>query len=281
VVNRMSGTILVTDLHRRIEEIADFLSRLRRSLYRQVEIEVRIYEVALRDDYSLGIDWNQVDLGTVDGADGTLALKNIIGIPAGGFTAKAATTTLSFIGGSFDAVITALQEQGDVRVVSQPRLLTMNNQPALIKVTTDESFFTQTVSQGSGGTGNVVTEQVQSVSVGLILSVTPQISEDGWIMLDVTPIITRLSAIIESPQKTATAPVVEVKQTSALVRLRDREMVVIGGLVQDSVSHTERKVPILGDIPWLGRLFTGTYEAKEKTELVIFLSPRIVRENVS
>lgn len=276
VVNRLSGTIQVTDLHRRVEEIAEFLSLLRRSLYRQVEIEARIYEVALFDDYSLGIDWSRIDLGTVDGTTGSLALENIIGIPAGGFTAKAVSTTLSFVGGSFEAMLTALHEQGEVRVISQPRLLTMNNQPALIKVTTDESFFTQTISRGLSGTNDIITEQVNIVSVGLILSVTPQISEDGWIMLDVTPIITRLSKILESPLKTATAPVVDVKQISALVRVRDREMVVIGGLIQDRVSHTERKVPILGDLPWLGRIFKGTYDVKEKTELVIFLSPRIV-----
>jgi len=276
VVNRLSGTIQVTDLHRRVEQIAEFLSHLRRTLYRQVEIEARIYEVALNDDYALGIDWNRIDLGTVDAATGNLSLKNIISIPAGGFTAKAVTTTLSFVGGSFDAVLTALHEQGEVRVISQPRLLTMNNQPALIKVARDESFFTQVISRGVSGTNDIITEQVQSVSVGLILSVTPQISEDGWIMLDVTPIITRLSAIIESPQKTATAPVIDVKQISALVRVRDREMVVIGGLIQDRVSHIERKVPILGDLPWLGRIFKGTYDVKEKTELVIFLSPRIV-----
>ncbi len=95
-------------------------------------------------------------------------------------------------------------------------------------------------------------------------------------MLDVTPNNTRLSEIVESPLKTATAPNIEVKQISALVRLRDGEMVVLGGLIQDRVSHTERKVPILGDLPWLGRIFKGTYDVKEKTELVIFLSPRIV-----
>ncbi len=276
VVNRLSGTIQVTDLHRRVEQIAEFLSHLRRTLYRQVEIEARIYEVALNDDYSLGIDWNRIDLGTVDAATGNLSLQNIISIPAGGFTAKAVTTTLSFVGGSFDAVLTALHEQGEVRVISQPRLLTMNNQPALIKVARDESFFNQVISRGVSGSPDIITEQVQTVSVGLILSVTPQISEDGWIMLDVTPIITRLSKIVISPQGTATAPVIDVKQISALVRVRDGEMVVIGGLIQDRVSHVERKVPILGDLPWLGRIFKGTYDVKEKTELVIFLSPRIV-----
>jgi len=275
VINRLSGTIQVTDLHQRIKGISQFLTQVRRSLYRQVEIGARIYEVTLNDNYSLGIDWTKIDLGNLDDTTGTLNLSNIITAPFGGFVAKAATASLNFTGGSFEGVIQALREQGDLKVVSQPRLVTLNNQPALIKVTTDESFFTQTVSQGSSGTGNVITEQVQSVSVGLVLSVTPQISEDGWIMLDVTPIITRLREIRESPQKTATAPVVEVKQSSTLVRIRNGEMVIIGGLIQDRVSETERKVPVLGDIPVLGRLFKGTFTAKEKTELVIFLQPHL------
>jgi len=276
VINRLSGTIQVTDLHQRIKGISQFLTRVRRALYRQVEIEARIYEVTLNDNYSLGIDWTKIDLGNLDDTTGTLNLSNIITAPFGGFVAKAATASLNFSGGSFEGVIQALREQGDLKVVSQPRLVTLNNQPALIKVTTDESFFTQTVSQGSSGTGNVITEQVQSVSVGLVLSVTPQISEDGWIMLDVKPIITRLREIRESPQKTATAPVVEVKQSSTLVRIRNGEMVIIGGLIQDRVSETERKVPVLGDIPVLGRLFKGTFTAKEKTELVIFLKPHLL-----
>ena len=193
--------------------------------------------------------------------------------------ATAATTAISFQDGSFDVVLEALREQGEIQVVSQPRIVTLNNQPALIKVATDQAFFTQTIAQGAAGTGNIITEQVRSVTVGLVLSVTPQVSEDGWIMLDVTPIISRLRGIIESPQKTATAPVLDVKQSSGLVRLRNGEMVLIGGLIQDEYSETERKVPLLGDIPWLGRLFKGTYTAKQKSELVIFLSPRIFDTN--
>jgi len=113
-----------------------------------------------------------------------------------------------------------------------------------------------------------------------VLSVTPQISDDGWIMLDVTPILSRLREIRESPLGTATAPVLDVKQSSGLVRLRDGEMVIIGGLIQENSSETERKVPILGDIPFLGRLFSGTYTAKTKSELVIFISPKIVKSSL-
>ena len=276
VLNRLSGTIQITDRRQRMKEIANFLAKVRRSLYRQVEIQVRIYEVNLSDDYSLGIDWTKINF---DGSAGNIAFSNIITAPFGGFAAKAATAAISFNDGSFDGVLNALREQGELKVVSQPRVMTLNNQPALIKVATDQSFFTQTVAQGAAGTGNIITEQVRSVTIGLVLSVTPQISEDGWIMLDVTPIISRLRRIIESPQKTATAPVLDVKQSSGLVRIKDGEMVLIGGLIQDEESETERKVPILGDLPWIGRLFKGTYTARQKSELVIFLSPHIVEPN--
>ena len=273
VFNRLSGTIQVTDRHQRVVEISRFLNKVRGSLHRQVEIQARIYEVNLNDNYSLGINWNKINF---DGIAGNLVLSNIITAPFGGFVAKAATVKSTYAKNSFDAVVEALQEQGELKVISQPRLLTLNNQPALIKVATDEAFFTQTVVQGTGGTGNIVTEQARSVTVGLVLSVTPQISEDGWIMMDVTPIISRLREIRDSPQGTANAPVLDVKQSSGLVRLKDGEMVIIGGLIQDEVSETERKVPLLGDIPWLGRLFKGTYKVTRKSELVIFLQPRIV-----
>ncbi len=272
VVNRLSGTIQVTDLRRRVDSIASYVAEVRGALYRQVEIEARIYEVTLQDNYSLGINWDQIDFF---GRDGRAALTNIIATPLGGFVAKAATADVAFQSGSFSTVLAALSEQGDLKVVSQPRIVTMNNQPALIKVATDQSFFIQTVVQGTAGSGNIVTEEIRSVTSGLVLSVTPQISADGWIMLDVSPIITRLTDIVTSLQG-STAPTLDVKQSSGLVRLRDGEMVVIGGLIQDQTSKTERKVPILGDIPWMGALFRGTYDVTAKTELVIFLSPHIV-----
>lgn len=274
VVNRLSGTIHVTDLHRRVHEVAKFLASIRNSLYRQVEIQAKIYEVTLRDDYSLGLDWSQIDLDTIP-KGGFLDLANIVTQPAGGFVARAATATFSFSDGNFRAVIQALQEQGDVQVVSQPRILTLNNQPALIKVGTDQSFFISTTTQGVAGAGNLITEQVRTVTSGLVLSVTPQISRDGWIMMDVSPILTRLTAQVESVNG-STAPILDVKQSGGLVRVRNGQMVIIGGLIQDQVSTTERKVPFLGDIPLVGWLFTGTYQAQQKTELVIFLMPRIL-----
>ncbi|MDE0486610.1 MAG: hypothetical protein OXH80_06475, partial [Nitrospira sp.] len=273
VVNRLSGTIQVTDLHRRVQEVAMFLVNVRNSLYRQVEIQARIYEIALRDDYSLGVDWSRIDLST---PKGSFKLANVVTAPAGGFVARAATAAFSFNDGDFEGVIQALQEQGDVQVVSQPRILTLNNQPALIKVGTDQSFFTSTTTQGTAGTGNIITEQVRTVTSGLVLSVTPQISQDGWIMMDVSPIITRLTDTVES-QNGSTAPVLEVKQSGGLVRVRDGQLVIIGGLIQEQLTTAERKIPLLGDLPVLGTFFSGTYQAERNTELVIFLMPRILR----
>ncbi len=273
VVNRLSGTIQVTDLHRRVKGVAAFLANIRHALYRQVEIRARIYEVTLRDDYSLGLNWERI---TIRNPAGAFSLTNIITAPAGGFVARAATGAFSLNDGDFEGVLEALQEQGTVKVVSQPRILTLNNQPALIKVGTDQSFFSSTVAQGTGGTGNIVTEQVRTVTSGLVLSVTPQISQDGWIIMDVSPIITRLTEIVTSVNG-STAPVLDVKQSGGLVRVRHGEMVVIGGLIQDQVTNTERQVPLLGDIPWLGRFFQGTYQAEKRTELVIFLMPRILK----
>ena len=176
VVNRLSGTIQVTDLHRRVKGIAAFLANIRHSLYRQVEIRARIYEVTLRDDYSLGLNWDRI---TIRNPAGNFNITNIVTAPAGGFIARAASGIFSFNDGDFEGVLEALQEQGTVNVVSQPRILTLNNQPALIKVGTDQSFFTSTTTQGTAGAGNIVTEQVRTVTSGLVLSVTPQIPRTG------------------------------------------------------------------------------------------------------
>lgn len=276
VVNRLSGTIQVTDLHKRVEEVSQFLANVRQSLYRQVEIEARIYEVTLRDDYSLGLNWNQIKFNQNDGDTSTIDLTNIITSSAGGFAVKAATAAVSFADGSFNVVLNALHEQGQVKVISQPRILTLNNQPALIKVGTDRSFFSSTTTQGVGGSGNIITEQVRTVTSGLVLSVTPQISQDGWIMMDVSPILTSITDT-DTSVNGSTAPRIDIKQSGGLVRVKNGEMVIIGGLIQDTVADTERKVPVLGDIPGLGRLFKGTYQAKLKTELVIFLTPRVMK----
>jgi type II secretory pathway component GspD/PulD (secretin) len=121
-------------------------------------------------------------------------------------------------------------------------------------------------------------EEVELVTIGTILSITPQISETDIVTLDVSPVISSLVNVELSPSRTTTAPQVDIKQASSLVRLRDGETVILGGLIQNSSARSVRKIPLLGDIPKLGELFTGRVNSKQKKELVIFLTPRIVRE---
>ncbi len=273
IISRISGTIHVTDFHKNITQIKHFLNNITDSVNRQIDINVRILEVTLKDEFSLGINWDLVAKQT--SALYNLSASTIITTPIG--VANAKSRTLSFISDftSFDPVIEALSEQGDLKVISKPSIRVMNNQPALIKVGTDIPFFNQTTTVGTGGAGNTITEEVRFVTEGLVLSVTPQISEDNLIFLDVTPIISRLDSTAVSPLG-STAPVMDIKQSSTVVRLMDGEMVTIGGLIQDENFDTTRKIPVLGDIPIVGNMFKGTYKVKGKNELVIFITPKII-----
>ena len=147
VVNRLAGMIQITDQHRRVEEVARFVNQLNRSIYRQVDIDVKIVQVVLREDYALGIDWSRLVSETSTGQNWDFNINNTVTSPAGGFAplSNAVNLVFSDIGddgaNNLTAVITALEEQGDVEVVSQPRIRTLNNQSALIKVGTDRTFF--------------------------------------------------------------------------------------------------------------------------------------------
>lgn len=270
VINRLSGTIQITDVPERIAEVSSFLKSLESALHRQVVIDARIMEVSLRDDQALGIDWQKISVSKLFNG----AINTISGNPINSFGMKANTVSIK----SFEGLVSALEEQGKIHLLSQPRIRTMNNQPSLIKVGTDKTFFIKTTNQTISMNGinqQTVTEKPQVVTEGLVLSLTPQISQDRWVMLDISPVITR---IVDTTVSTggSTAPVLDVKQASTMVRARDGEMIVLGGLIQNDTVKTVRRVPFLSSIPLLGKLFVGHYTNKIKKELVIFLVPRIV-----
>ncbi len=286
IVNRLSGTVQVSDRHPRVMEVERYITQINQAVHRQVDIDVKIVEVSLNDDFSLGVDWTRIADGD-DGINTSLGTTNIIAQPAGGFSAKLPSLALSVFNikngaRSISAVIDALQEQGNVKVVSQPKIRTLNNQAAMVKVGTDRTFFRREVSTDSTSAGSITTvEDVpQLITEGITLGITPQISTDGWIMMDVSPVITRVSSVTtisdSSGNIQSSAPNLDIRQTSSLIRSRSGETVVIGGLIQDQNSTTERSVPILGDIPFLGRLFKGTYKTKLKKELIMFVTARLV-----
>ena len=286
-INRMVGNIMITDHKANVDRIGNYLAQIKRSLHLQVDIEAQIYEVVFTDEFHLGIDWQNV-MGSLEKwaiSSGGLptaipSSRLIVDNPLGGGTPGQPALSLAITKDQSTIVIDALKEQGRLEVVSQPRLRTLNNQAALIKVGTDKPFFRHTSTTISGSTSPVTTDNVdvQSITIGTVLALTPQISEDGWITMDISPVITRLVDTVSSGgSNPSTAPEVDIKQTSSLVRMRDNTTVIIGGLIQNERTKTERKVPLLGDIPYLGIPFRGVFESKRRTELVIFITPTIVR----
>src|SRR5258708_1319539 len=270
---------------------------------RQVEIEARLYDVTLSDQFQFGIDWVHVaeayggSLGfgaatlPVANGGGQLLDSTLAGI---GHTASTTPggnlTTLVFRNFNTAAAVNALKQQGKVSVISTPRIRTLNNQTALIKVGEEVPFFNSSTTFLPGttvGTSTTVQQTtVSSITIGTILSITPQISGDDLVSLEISPVLTSLKSVAtfassggsSSGGGGATAPDLDTKQASSLVRVRDGTTVVMGGLIQTTDAKNETKIPLLGDIPYLGKLFQGNYHQKQKSELAIFVTPRIIRE---
>lgn len=285
VVNRMAGIVQVTERHSRMRRIEEFLTRIARAVARQVLIEVKIVEVELNNSRQLGIDWSRVNPGTL-GTRITFTLQNVVQALAGGAIVPDPSMTLRVgritpRGGDINAVIQALAEQGKVRVISQPRVRTLNNQPAMIKVGVDRTFFRREQSTTTGtATTTAFTDVPEVVTEGIVLTITPQIADDGSIIMDISPVITRIANVTEVRDAqgavVASAPNVEVRQASSIVRARDGSTIVLGGLIQTTRSTVDRGVPLLKDLPLLGAFFRSTARVQKRTELVIFITPHLV-----
>ena len=282
VLNRFSGVAQITAPVKRHESIRAFIELVNRRITQQVEIEARLVEVTLRDEQKLGVDWDQAATSLEGVRVQARAPLDVAGVGGAVLGANTFAATLGF--GRASAVIQALKQQGEVKTVAQPRLRALNNQTAFIKVGEDRPFFrlqqTTTLQQPGATTAFNQTQEnfsVSTITIGTILAVTPQIDGDKTITLDVLPAITRLQAIVTSPDGRQTAPVTEVKQASTIVRLRDGETAIIGGLISEETGETERRVPVLGKIPVVGAAFRSRANLRARTELVIFLTPRLVR----
>ena len=293
VINRTAGTIMVTDQMRRVREVGRYLGDVNEAVQRQVDIEVRIVEVALNDDFALGIDWQRAMSQFNSGLQVDVKASTIVKQPAGGVTPAPNVFSLGLLDVAtsgairLSSIIDALKQQGDVRVVSQPHIRTLNNQAGMIKVGTDRTFFRreQVTDTSSAGATTSSSDVPQVVTEGIVLGLTPQISNDGMIMIDVYPVITRVSSVTQvigaGGQVQSTAPNLDIRQSTSLVRAQSGETIVIGGLIQDQTSDTTRAIPGLGDIPALGNLFKGRYNQHSKQELVIFLTPKLVGPSFS
>jgi len=294
-INMTAGIIQVTDRPSALKRMQTYIDQIGTTVLRQVDIEAKLFDVTLNDQFQFGIDWVKLGYaagGTFLAAGTPYALTPggaPIVTPGGEFFSQPPALTMTFGNDDTKAALVALQQQGDVSVISQPRLRTLNNQTALIKVGTDMPFFSRNVYVpqykygGIGGgtavgtTDTIVQDTYQLITIGTILALTPQIGEDGFVTMDISPVITNLRDTVKSQDGNTTAPELDIKQASSMVRVRSGETIIMGGLIQNTSAKAVRSIPLLGDIPILGVLFQGRSNAKQKKELVIFLTPTIVR----
>jgi MSHA biogenesis protein MshL len=265
-LDRKAGLLQMTDYPDRLDRVAMYLEAVETRVLRQVQIQAQVVEVELRDEFSAGINWNTVF--RVAGNSATVTQK------------LAPNTTGAFTMGlnirDFSGIISAFATQGKVNVLASPRVVAMNNEPAVIRVGTQDVFFV-TNTQVDAGTGAILQTSVtpQSINEGISLSVTPQISADGIIHLSITPSITERTGQATS-RLGDTVPIISIRETDTLVRVHEGETIVIAGLMQERATVEKTKVPVLGDVPLIGGLFRSETRLKRKTDLVIMLTPTIL-----
>lgn len=294
VVNPQAGLLVVRAASADQQAVENFLRQAQRNLQRQVILETKILEVNLSDGFQAGINWSflQGQKGiSLGGFATTAGGVNIPNIPLEGPDGIGGVFGATFDFGNFEGVVQLLETQGDVRVLSSPRISTLNNQKAVIKVGTDEFFVTDvsttTTSLAGGTTAPDLDITLTPFFSGISLDVTPQIDENDQITLHVRPTVSRVQDQNKSIQLGSADNVFNLplalsttRQSDSIVRARSGQVVVIGGLLENRNSNDDANVPWLSKLPFAGALFQQQRKSLEQTELVILMRPQVVNDQV-
>ncbi|MGF1733090.1 pilus (MSHA type) biogenesis protein MshL [Photobacterium kasasachensis] len=290
VVSPQASLISVRAFPNELREVKEFLGVSQQRLKRQVVLEAKIMEVTLSDGYQQGINWSNITK-TIGGTEiifGRPTTNPIPSLPGDAISnLLGGQTNVTIQDGNFEAVLSFLDTQGDLNVLSSPRVTAANNQKAVIKVGGDQYFVTD-ISGGEvnsdGGTASPDIELTPFFS-GISLDVTPQIDDDGGVLLHVHPTVVDVETEIQSIELGQTfgtykLPLAKssVRESDSVIHARTGDVVVIGGLMKSATNDQVSKVPLLGDIPMLGHLFRNVSKLQTKTELVILLKPTVVGE---
>ncbi len=283
VVTPQAGLVTVRGYPNELRQVRTFLQTAETHLQRQVILEAKILEVTLSDGYQQGIQWDNV-LGHVGNTDITFGTsKNSEGMGDLITNAIGGVTSLNIKGSNFNTMISLLDTQGDVDVLSSPRVTASNNQKAVIKVGTDEYFVTDVSSTTVAGTTPVTTPEVELTPFfsGIALDVTPQIDGEGNILLHIHPSVIDIkeqTKVIKISGSSLELPLAQsdIRESDTVIKAKTGDVVVIGGLMKSENIEVVSKVPLLGDIPLVGELFTNKSKSLKKTELVILLKPTVV-----
>jgi len=295
IINKTAGLVTVSATPRQIKRLEEYLTELQRKAKAQVLIDVKLLGVQLNNKHETGVDWSQLyalqnfslsaDWKNFRGAGGEFEAPSTITAIAGPGDAFGAHIVTATAEGTINEVVKFLKTQGNVKAISNPKIMTLNNQPALISVGS-EFFYTiqQTQNQQGSGGGVANTLQnnlVQSVFAGILLDITPEIDDNGRITLKVNPSLSETINAIQPSEDGSTRavpPDLNRRQLSAVVSVQDGERVILGGLIQSKDSINENKVPLLGDIPILGWLFKYEEKVNSIEELVIVIEPHIIKD---
>lgn len=289
ISNRESGTISIRATSAAHEDIQRFVDQVTSSARQQVLIEATVVEVTLNDDFQAGVDWSRIANGEgwSVGQDLLGSTTTLGSLATGGPVAEASYFNTN---GDRDinAAIRALDAFGDVSVMSSPKIMALNNQTSILKVADNTVYFEiDATSNTTSGTNAVVTQTFnttpRTVPIGFVMSVTPFITADDEVILNIRPTITRILRFVNDPNPTLAAagvvsqiPEIQVREMESVLRVNSGNTAVIGGLMQDSVNTSDSGIPGLHDARGFGLLFGTKTRSYGKTELVIFLRPRVL-----
>ncbi|TFW17317.1 pilus (MSHA type) biogenesis protein MshL [Massilia arenosa] len=290
IINPESGLLAVRASARQHAQIQEYLDTVLASARRQVLIEATVIEVRLSDQYQQGINWSRLKgtLSLTQGQVGTLPSGVDVGASPGLFTLNYINPTSRL--GNINAAIQLLESFGKVKVLSSPKLSVLNNQTAMLKVVDNSVFFTIKVTPAIIGSNGVIStpatyeSQLQTVPVGFVMSVTPQISDSDEVTLNVRPTITRIVGFENDPNPalkqanvTSRVPIIQAREVESVLKVYSGDISMLGGLMQDSVDNLKDGIPLVSRIPVIGNFFSYRNESSSKTELVIFIRPVVVK----
>ncbi|MEA3521365.1 MAG: pilus (MSHA type) biogenesis protein MshL [Campylobacterota bacterium] len=290
IINKNAGMVTVTATLKQLDRLNKYIDHLQDKMQKQVLIDVHMLLVTFNDSKTTGVDWAQLYALQNFKISGTYS-ENGGGVPSLGDAATTAVT--SGIGITMGAeatlkeVVKFLESQGDVHTVSNPKILTLNNQPALITVGTEYFYKVQQSSnqQGSGGgvAATVQNDIVSSVFAGVLLDITPEISNNKTITLKINPSVssTRQNLSIDDQGGRTMPPDLDRRQLASVVTVKDGARIILGGLISKNNTMKQNKVPLLGDIPGLGYLFKYEEEIVSTQELIVVIQPHIVGSSMS
>lgn len=311
IINPQSGMLIIRAMPKELRDVASYLKQTQAIIQRQVILEAKIVEVTLNDGYQTGVNWSLIahngdqsvvagqfgggsifstGASNLKGQNNALDPTDAAGIRSDMATAFGGMFAMSLNLGDFTGFLEFLKTQGNVHVLSSPRVSTVNNQKAVIKVGTDEFFVTDINTQSTTPSGATSSDQSVDVELtpffsGVALDVIPEISDTDEVTLHIHPSVSEVSEKIKdiniNKNNNLSLPLAQstIRESDSIVRARNGQVVVIGGLMQNQTQDDVAAVPMLSDLPLLGELFRHRQQVTRKTELVILLRPMVINSN--